>query len=47
MDGLSPFTMLDLDEGEVALLNDEQDLLNTDSLVSVEDLRLQRRKLKI
>ena len=47
MDGMSPFTMLDLNEDEVALLNDEQDLLNTASLVSVEDLRLQRRKLKI
>ena len=47
MDGLSPFTMLDLNEDEVALINDEQDLLNTASLVSVEDIRLQRRKLNI
>ena len=47
MDGLSPFTMLDLNEDEVALLNDDQYLLHTASLVSVEDLRLQRRKLKI
>ena len=39
-DGLSPFTMLDLNEDEVALLNDEQDF-NTDSLVGVEYLRLQ------
>ena len=45
-DGLSPFTMLDLNEDEVALLNDEQDF-NTDSLVGVEYLRLQRRKLNI
>ena len=47
MDGLSPFTMLDLNEDELALTNDEKDSLNTASLVSVEDLRLQRRKLKI
>ena len=47
MDGLSPFTMLDLNEDEVALLNDEQDLLNPTYLVSVGDLRLQRLKLKI
>ena len=46
-DGLSPFTMLDLNKDEVKLLNDEQDLLNTDTLVSVKDLRLQRRKLDI
>ena len=32
---------------ELALLNDEQDLLNTTSLVSVEDIRLQWRKLNI
>ena len=47
MDGLPPFTVLDLNEDEVALINDDQDLLNTASLVSVENLRLQRRKLKI
>ena len=47
MDGLSPFTMLDLNEDQVALLNDEQDLLNTASLVSISDLRLQRNKIKI
>ena len=47
MDGLLPFIILDLNEDEVALLNDEQDLLNTDSLVSVEYLRLQQHKLKI
>ena len=47
MDGLSPFTMLDLNEDEVALINDKQDLLNTAYLVSVEDLRLQQRKLRI
>ena len=35
MDGMSPFTMLDLNEDEVALLNDDQYLLNTASLVSV------------
>ena len=41
------FAIMYLNEYEVALLNDEQDLLNTASLVSVEDLSLQRRKLKI
>ena len=39
MDGLSPFIILDLNEDEMALLNDEKDLLNTDYLVSVEELR--------
>ena len=47
MDGLSPFTMLDLNEYQVALLNDEQDLLNTAYLVSVANLRGQRNKIKI
>ena len=47
MDGLSPFTVLELNKDEVALLNNEQDLLNTSSLVSVEDLRLQQRTLNI
>ena len=39
MDGLSPFIILDLNKDEMALLNDEKDLLNTDYLVSVEELR--------
>ena len=47
MDGLSPFTMLDLNEDQVALLNDEQDLLNTASLVSISDLCVQRKKIMI
>ena len=47
MDGLSPFTMLDLNEYQAALLNDEQELLNTASLVSVSDIRVQRNKIKI
>ena len=47
MDGLSPFTMLYLNGDQVALLNDEQDLLNTASLVSISDLRVQRNKIKI
>ena len=47
MYGLSPFTMLDLNEDEMELLNDEKYLLNAYSLVSAEDLRLQRRKLNI
>ena len=47
MDGLSPFIMLDLNEYQVAVLNDEQDLLNTASLVCVTDLRGQRNKINI
>ena len=47
MDGLTPFAMLDLNEDQVAILNEEQDLLNTASLVSVSDLRGQRSKLKV
>ena len=47
MDGLLPFTMLDLNEDQVALLNDDQDLLNMASLVSISDLRVQRNKIKI
>mmetsp|Transcript_15051 Transcript_15051/g.17305 ORF Transcript_15051/g.17305 Transcript_15051/m.17305 type:complete len:184 (+) Transcript_15051:254-805(+) len=47
MDGLSPFIMLDLNEDQVALLNDEQDLLNNAFLVSVADLCGQQNKLKV
>ena len=47
MDGLYQFTMLDLNEDQVALLNDKQDLLNTASLVSIADLHGQRNKIKI
>ena len=47
MEGLTPFAMRDLNEDEVARLNDEQDLLNSASLVSVADLRGQRNKDKI
>ena len=47
VDGLSLFTMIDLNEDQVALLNDEQDLLNTALLVSISDLRGQRNKIKI
>ena len=47
MEGMSPFTMLDLNEYDLVLLNDKQDLLKTASLISVEDLRLQQLKLKI
>ena len=47
MDGLTPFAMLDLNEDQVAMLNEEQDLLNSASLVSVVDLRGQRSKIKI
>ena len=47
MEGLSPFTMLDLDEDQVALLNDEEDLINSASLVRVNDLRARRKKMNI
>ena len=47
MDGLSPLTMLDLNEDKVTWLNDEQDLINSASLVSVADLSVQHNKLKI
>ena len=46
MDGLSPFTMLDLSEDEVALLNNEEDLITSASLFSVADLRQQRKHHK-
>ena len=47
MDGLSHFTMLDLSEDEVAMLNNEDDLITLASLVSVDDLRKQRERLKV
>ena len=47
MEGLSPFTMLDLNADEVALLNSEEDLILSASVVSVSDLQVQRGKLKI
>ena len=47
MYGMLPFKMLDINEDEVALFNYEQDLINAASLVRVDDLRLQRRKLNI
>ena len=47
IDGLSPFTMLDIDEDQVYLLNDKEDLINSAYLVSVNDLRAQRNKMKI
>ena len=47
MNGLSHLIMLDLNEDEVTLFNDDQDLLSTASLVSVEDLRFQQRKINI
>ena len=46
MEGLSPFTMLDLSEDEVDLMNNEEDLISSASVVSVANLRLQRRQLK-
>ena len=47
MEGLTPFAMLDLNEDQVAHINDELDLLNRASQVSVADLRGQRSKLEI
>ena len=47
IDGLTPFSMLDLNENQVVLLKDEQDLLNRASQVIVADLRVQRNKLKV
>ena len=41
MERLSPFTMLYLREDEVALLNNEDDLITSASLVSIADLRQQ------
>ena len=46
MDGLSPFAMIDLNEDQVAMLNEEQDLITSASLVSVADLRGQRGQLE-
>ena len=46
MDGLLLFNMLDLNEGQVALLNDDQDLLNTALVVSIADFCGHRNKLK-
>ena len=47
MEGISPFLMLDLSEDEVASINDEADLIQHASLVSVHDLRALKRKMKI
>ena len=47
MDGLSPFTVLDLSKDEVVMLNNEYDLITSESLVSVDDLRKQRKKLRV
>ena len=47
MEGLSPFLMLDLDEDQVATLNSENDLLSSATLVSVDDLCSQKKKLKV
>ena len=46
MDGLSPFTMLDLSEDEVAMLNNEDYLITSASLVSVDNLSKKRKKRK-
>ena len=47
MEGVSPFTMLDLSKNEVALLNNEDDLITSAYLVSVDDLRQQRKQQKV
>ena len=47
MDGLSPFTMLVLNKDEVALMNNEDDLINSASLVNVADLRQRLKQQKV
>ena len=47
MGGLSPFTMLDLSKDEVVLLNNEDDLIISVYLFSIDDLRQQRKQQKI
>ena len=46
MDGMSPFTMIDLSKDEVVMLNNEKYLISSASLVSVDDLRKQRKKFE-
>ena len=46
MEGLSPFTMLDLNEDEVARLNHESDLLTSASMVRVDGLRNNRKNAR-
>ena len=46
MEGFSPFTLLDLSEDEVALLNNEENLITSVSLVRVYDLRQQQKQQK-
>ena len=46
IEGLSPFTMLDLNKDEITLLNSKEDLIASASLVSVADLRMQQKKSK-
>ena len=47
IEGLSPFAIMDIDEDQVALLNAEGYLINSASLVSVNNLRAQRKQMKI
>ena len=47
MEGLSPILMLDLSEDEATSINDEADLIHRASVVSVQDLRLFKRKMQI
>ena len=47
MEGLSPFTMLDLSEDELELLNNGDDLTISASLVRVADLRQKRKQQKV
>ena len=46
MEGLSPFTMLDLSEDKEVLLNNEHDLITSASLVSVADLMQQQNSIR-
>ena len=47
MERFSQFTMLDCSEDEVALLKIEDDLITSASLVSVADLRQQKKQKKV
>ena len=47
MEGFSTFTTLDFSEDEVALLNNEDDLITSVSLVSVAKLRQQHKQKKV
>ena len=47
MEGFSPFTMLDLSEDGVVLLNNENYLITSASLISKANIRKQRKHQKV